>query len=149
MRTMMQSVSLAMLAMSAGVFLVVQATLNARLRELLSSWSWTGLVSYLGGTLTMTLVLLIQRQPLPNPASGVPWWSWFGGFFGAAYLVLAILSVPRLGAASTIALVIAGQMLASLTFDHFGLLGLARHAATPARAIAALLLIVAVVLMRF
>jgi transporter family-2 protein len=56
--------------------------------------------------------------------------------------------VPRLGAASTIALVVAGQMLASLVFDHFGLLGLARHPATPARGLAAALLIAAVLLMR-
>jgi transporter family-2 protein len=68
--------------------------------------------------------------------------------FGAVYLVLAIVSVPRFGAASTVALVVTGQMLASLAFDQFGLLGLDRHAASPQRMLGAMLLVVSVVLMR-
>jgi DNA-binding transcriptional LysR family regulator len=38
--------------------------------------------------------------------------------------------VPRLGAATVLALIVVGQMLGSLACDHFGLLGLP-HAATP------------------
>jgi transporter family-2 protein len=54
----------------------------------------------------------------------------------------------RLGAASLLSLVVAGQMLASSVIDHFGLLGIARHPATPSRVVGALLLVAGVVLMR-
>jgi transporter family-2 protein len=34
-----------------------------------------------------------------------------------------IISVPKIGAANVFALVIAGQLLMGLIYDHFGLLG--------------------------
>ena len=150
MREWIQVALLGVLAASAGMSLVVQVILNSRLRQELASWSWAGLVSYVGGTVAMVVVLLLQRQAWPSAAGrgDVPWWAWTGGFFGAAYLVLAIVLVPRLGAASTVALVVTGQMVASMVFDHFGLLGLARHSATPARLLGALLLVAGVGLMR-
>ena len=44
--------------------------------------------------------------------------------FGAIFIGTAILTVPRLGAATVLALILVGQMLGSLAFDQFGLLGL-------------------------
>lgn len=150
MRGWLQVGGLSVLALGAGVSLLVQVVLNARLRTGLAAWSWAAFVSYLGGTLAVAAILIAQRQPLPSEAlrNAVPWWAWAGGLFGAVYLVLAIVSVPRLGAASTVALVVTGQMLASMAFDHFGLLGLDRHAASLPRVLGALLLVVGVVLMR-
>jgi transporter family-2 protein len=57
----------------------------------------------------------------------IAWWSWRGGLFGAVFIALAILPVPKVGAATFIALLVAGQMLASATSDHFGWLGLAQR----------------------
>lgn len=138
------------LALAAGVSLLVQVVVNARLRSGLAAWSWAALVSYLGGTLAVAVILLIEKPPWP-PAlmrNHVPWWAWAGGLFGALYLVFAIICVPRLGAASTVALVVTGQMLASLVFDHFGLLGLVPQAASAPRVLGAALLVAGVVLMR-
>ena len=47
--------------------------------------------------------------------------------FGAAFILLAILLLPFLGAATLFALVIAGQVLAAVTMDHFGAFGLTAH----------------------
>ncbi|HEY0464376.1 MAG TPA: DMT family transporter [Polyangiaceae bacterium] len=150
MRGWLQVGGLSMLALGAGVSLLVQVVLNARLRIGLAAWSWAALVSYLGGTLAVAAILIVLRQPWPSEATrhAVPWWAWAGGLFGAIYLVLAIVSLPRLGAASTVALVVTGQMLASLAFDHFGLLGLDRQPASTSRFLGAALLVVSVVLMR-
>lgn len=150
MRAWLQTVGLVALAASAGVSLVIQAVLNARLRHGLASWSWAGFVSYVGGTIAMGTVLLAQREAWPSLAarSSVPWWGWIGGLFGAIYIVLAIVLIPRLGAASTVALVVAGQMLGALAFDHFGLLGVPQHQAGAARLAGAALLVVGVALMR-
>jgi transporter family-2 protein len=58
--------------------------------------------------------------------------------------------VPRLGAATTLvlALIVVGQMLGALTFDHFGLLGLPQHGVSPVRLASAACLIIGVVLVR-
>jgi transporter family-2 protein len=50
-----------------------------------------------------------------------------GGLFGAIFIGLAIFLVPQLGAATFIVLLVTGQMLASVMFDHFGWLGLAQR----------------------
>jgi transporter family-2 protein len=150
MSDLAQRILLSLLAASAGVSLVVQVALNGKLREGLASWSWAGLVSYLGGTLTMLAVVALQRPAWPSAAAraALPWSAWSGGFFGAIYIVLAIALLPRLGAAALVALVVSGQMLASMVFDHYGLLGIVRHAATPGRLLGAVLIVAGVVLIR-
>lgn len=55
----------------------------------------------------------------------VPWWHAIGGLASALYIVSGILLFPRLGAVVTIGLFIAGQMLASVVLDTFGILGVA------------------------
>jgi len=74
--------------------------------------------------------------------------SWSGGIFGAIYIAVSILLIPRLGAAMVIALIVAGQMLGSLVFDHFGLLGVPMHPASLPRLLGAALLVGGVVLLR-
>jgi bacterial/archaeal transporter family-2 protein len=71
-----------------------------------------------------------------------------GGIFGAAYIAISILLLPRLGAATLIALIVASQMMGSLAFDHFGLLGVPVHSTNLLRLMGAALLILGVVLVR-
>ena len=71
-----------------------------------------------------------------------------GGVFGAIFIGLGIFLVPQIGAATFIALVITGQMFASVAFDHFGWLGLTQHPIDTARLIGVALLIGGVVLIR-
>jgi transporter family-2 protein len=75
------------------------------------------------------LLALALRDPIPSASLAVriPWWAWSGGLFGAILIGLAIFLVPQLGAATFIAILVAGQMLASVTFDHFGWMGLAQR----------------------
>jgi len=77
------------------------------------------------------------------------WISWTGGIFGALFIGISIIMMPRLGAAVVVALIVVGQMLGSLAFDHFGLLGLPQHSAGPIRLAGAILLILGVILIRF
>ena len=114
-----------------------------------SPW-WAGLVSYLGGTLVMLTVAVATGESLPSgpTVAGTSWASWTGGVFGAVFVGVAILMVPRLGATAVVALVVVGQMLGSLAFDHFGVLGIPQHAASPIRLVGAALLIMGVVLVR-
>ena len=141
---------LALLAMAAGASVVLQQVLNANLRAALNSAAWSGFVSYAVGVGCMALLALALRDPIPaaETAARIPWWQWSGGLFGAVFIGLAIVLVPQLGAATFIALLVAGQMLASMAFDHFGLFGLAQRPIDLPRLIGMALLIGGVVLIR-
>lgn len=150
MSALLGAFGLTLLAVGAGVSFVMQQAVNADLRATLGSAAWAGFVSYLGGTLCMLVLAVILRDSMPSTAAIVRtnWWAWSGGFFGAIYIAVSILLVPRLGTATFIALLVTGQMTASLIFDHFGWFGLTERAADPWRIFGALLLVGGVVLMR-
>lgn len=146
----MQTFFLYVLALGAGVSVATQQVLNGSLRASLGSPAWAGLISYAGGLLTMivAVVALGERTPSWKVMAEVPWWAWTGGVFGGAFILLSILLLPSLGAATLFALVIAGQVLAAVTLDHFGALGLTPHPIGNARLAGAVLLIAGVVLIR-
>jgi transporter family-2 protein len=140
----------AFVALLAGASLVMQSALNSQLRSALNSPVRAGLISYVGGTITMLLIALAMRESW-SYASDLPrvsWWLLTGGFFGAAYIVAIIVLIPRVGAATVFALIVTGQMLASLVFDQFGVFGITQRSIDLTRVAGALLLIAGVVLIR-
>jgi transporter family-2 protein len=142
--------SLSLLAAGAGVSFVFQQAVNANLRAEIGSPWWAGFISYLGGTLVMLAVSLVLREPWLTGATiaRTSWMSWTGGIFGAIYIAISILLLPRLGAAVVVALIVLGQMLAALAFDHFALLGVPENPISPLRLIGAGLLVAGVVVIR-
>ena len=65
------------LAVAAGVSLVVQQALNANLRYALNSAAWSGFMSYLVGVICMAAFALALRDPIPSAsvAARIPWWA--------------------------------------------------------------------------
>jgi transporter family-2 protein len=147
---MPNSLLLMILAVGSGASIVLQQALNANLRTALNSAAWSGFMSYFVGLLCMIALAVALRDPIPSVtvAARIPWWAWSGGLFGAIFIGLAVVLVPKLGAATFFALLITGQLLASVAFDHFGLLGLAQRSIDLPRLIGVALLIGGVVLIR-
>jgi bacterial/archaeal transporter family-2 protein len=146
---------LAVFGVLAGIALATQAAVNAHLGKTLDSLSLAAFVSYLGGTIVMALVLAAGKPAglgLPPLGGGVlsrvPWWAWTGGLLGSIYVMISIVLVPRLGNATVLSLFVLGQMLASITFDHFGLFGLTVRPADLGRILGAGLVVIGVLLMR-
>ena len=141
-----------LLVIAAGVSVALQQVLNASLRTQIDSPWWAGFVSYFVGMVAMLVVALAMPGPRLTlsglGAGGHGWVAWTGGLFGAIFIAVAILMVPRLGAATVLALIVVGQMLGSLAFDHFGLLGMAPHPLTLVRVAGAGCLVLGVVLIR-
>jgi transporter family-2 protein len=139
-----------MLAAAAGISLVMQQALNANLRAALGSAAWSGFASYLVGLVCMAALALLLRDPLPLAATAarIPWFAWSGGLFGAIFIGLAIFLLPQLGAATFFVLLVSGQMLGSIAFDHFGLMGVPVHPVSVVRIAGAALLVGGVVLIR-
>jgi transporter family-2 protein len=141
---------LPLLAVFAGISFVMQQTVNAGLRTAIGSAAWAGFISYLGGTLCMLALALVLRDTLPAAPllARSPWWAWSGGLFGAVYIAISIFLVPRLGTATFVALLVAGQMLASVIADHCGLFGVTQHPISLSRLLGAALLLGGVILIR-
>ena len=137
-----------LLAFGAGVSIVIQQALNSNLRTELNSAAWSGFVSYSAGLACMALLVIALRDPLPplGTMARIPWWAWTGGVFGAIFIGLGIVLVPKLGAATFIALLVAGQMIGSVAFDHFGWLGMKQVKAGPARLFGAAVMVAGIVL---
>ncbi|MGY3589838.1 transporter family-2 protein [Bradyrhizobium sp. USDA 4341] len=146
----MQVWFLYLLGLGAGIAVAVQQVLNGNLRSALNSPAWAGLVSYLGGFVTMAVVLVATREPVPSwkLVSAVPWWAWSGGILGGVFILLMILLLPSLGAATLLALVVAGQMTAGIAMDHFGVFGLAQHPVSISRLAGIALIIGGVLLIK-
>ncbi len=113
-------------AVFGGFAFVLQQTVNAGLKGALGSPYWAGLTNFAVGGMAMALLLAAMREPVPSlqAVSRAPWYAWTGGLLGLLYIVGTILLIPRLGAATVVGLFIVGQVLTSLAFDHFGVLGL-------------------------
>ncbi len=63
-------------------------------------------------------------------------------------MVGSIVTAPKLGAATLVALILAGQAFASLLVDHFGWVGFEEHPVTLLRLLGILLLAGGVALVR-
>jgi bacterial/archaeal transporter family-2 protein len=143
-----------LLGLLAGAALPVQGAVNAQLRADLGAPATVGAFSFVVATATMAVVLLaflaLRRTARPRlaPLRRLPWWGWLGGFAGAIYVTSVFLLIPRIGAAATIGLTVAGQQLASLLVDHWGWLRLPRRPATRRRLAGVALLLAGVALVQ-
>lgn len=133
------TVLFALLAAVAGMLIAAQAGINNQLRYAAGTPIGAALISFLTGTAGLLLAVIITGEGIPSrdAVSSLPWWAWIGGLLGTFGVAVTILLVPRLGAATTVALNITGQMLASLVLDTFGWLGVPEEPLSAARILGA------------
>lgn len=97
------------------------------------------------GTFLILLVLLLGNAGGARTAVGsalqAPPYLWIGGIFGVLVLVSAVLLVPRVGAATFVAYLVAGQLIGALVLDQLGAFGLPRYPVTILRVVGVVLLI--------
>jgi transporter family-2 protein len=139
----------AALGVAAGAALPLQGAVNAQLRADLDAPIAAGAWSFVVAAAAMIAVLAATgpRAARPDRLGQVPWWGWLGGLCGATYVTSVFLLIPEIGVAPTIGLTVAGQQLASVLVDRYGLLRLPRRPISRRRlaGVAALLLGVALI----
>ncbi len=112
----------------AGGATALQAPTNARLAAAVGSPVNAAFVSFAIGTVALGLLAAVLHvRPDMGATRAMPAWAWMGGLYGCVFVITAAWAVPRLGAALTITLMVAGQLLISLALDHFGALGVPRQ----------------------
>ncbi|MGV0908125.1 DMT family transporter [Martelella sp. FOR1707] len=113
-------------AITTGAVVPFQAGANAALGRALGHPLWGTLISLCVSFVCIVPVMYlakVQAPALMNLAQA-PRWIWIGGVVGVVYITGALMLAPKLGAAGFVMAVIAGQMLASMIIDQWGLVGL-------------------------
>ena len=143
-------IMLILLAVVAGICMPVQAGINNTLRHWTNHTVVAACISFAVGTLALLVYILLMRIPWPhmNTIGQTRVWEWSGGLLGAFFVSVTIFLAPRLGATTMLSLVLAGQMVASLLLDHFGLLGFPVRPITLTRIVGVALLVAGVMLVR-
>lgn len=149
------SLSWIALALAAGAVLPIQGAVNGLLQSELQAPFAVGLISFVVATLSMgaVLVLVLSYGAAPRPSLTrlpiMPWWGWLGGVAGAVYVTTVFTAMPAIGAAATVGLTVAGQQIASVLVDRYGLLRLPRRQISPLRLAGVVVLLAGVVVIKF
>lgn len=79
-------------------------------------------VTHFGGTIVAGVVLLAMGGGQLHAWRTVPWYALGAGVFGVTLISSLAFTIPRLGVAAAVVLVVAAQLAVSASIDHFGLL---------------------------
>jgi transporter family-2 protein len=122
-------------ALVAGAANPFQSGTNAALKTQLTQPLWATLWVYATGLLGVLLVQAIVRQPLPSgsQASAAPWWAWTGGLISIIATFAGLMLAQKLGSGIFTGISITASIVVSIAVDHFGLLGVKQHSASPLR----------------
>ena len=143
------TILLGLLAVASGALIPVQAASNAALsRTIQGNVPFAATTLFLTALVASALAVLASGKGLPSLGElrEAPWWSYSGGPIVAFYVFTITFLAPRLGVGNAIALVVAGQVMAALAIDHFGLMRSLVFPLNPTRALGAVLMIIGVFL---
>ncbi|KAI8886158.1 DUF606-domain-containing protein [Backusella circina FSU 941] len=133
----------------AGVAIAFQAGCNATLNKY-GGRSFSSVCTFSIAAVCSCLffifdILVLKTPPPSGKLRDAPWYAWIGGILGAFYVIINILTVPRLGTATVLSIFVCAQIITACIIDHFGLLGLAKRKYSIWRILASLGLIGCVV----
>lgn len=137
-------------AFLSGTTLPLQSAVNSTVSGHLGNPLYGTMISFTGGAVLSLLVCLLTPVGFPplSKFAGINWIYFSGGIYGMIIVTSVILSVPFAGVSATLASVIAGQLIMSVVFDHFGWLGLAEMKITVSRLAGIALLLAGVYLIQ-
>lgn len=113
------------LALGIGIAMAIQTALNTQLRESLNSPLQAAFISFLIGTIVLSLLVSFEDATKPSLAQlgQIPWYLWLGGFLGVYAISVSIYTAPKFGFLTLSGVIIFGQLGMSMLLDHFGWLG--------------------------
>jgi bacterial/archaeal transporter family-2 protein len=130
-------------ALLSGAAITAQAGSNSQLKQSLRDPIIALTINYIFGLVSVMLVVLFARVPLPTmqKIAAAPWWAWMGGLLGVLYGLSVVFLASRMGAATLISTVVTGQLVFALVVDHFGWIGFEVHRAGALRILGCVLMI--------
>ncbi|MEW5938985.1 MAG: DMT family transporter [Chloroflexota bacterium] len=113
---------LILLALIGGVAVTLQGQFMGIMDQTLGTRE-SVFITYAGGGLAATILILFLRGGNLRAAASVPWYAFGAGLVGLLIVGTIGFTVPRLGLTTALTLVVAGQFLASILIEQFGWFG--------------------------
>ncbi|MGV3105333.1 DMT family transporter [Staphylococcus borealis] len=139
------------LGIVADMMVPIQTSINARLGRFTESTFYASTISFFIGSLFLFILNVIFNPKLFDASfySGhtIDYHWWVGGLLGVCFLTGNLLLLPRIGAALTVVMTVAGQIIMGVFIDTFGLLGASNHPFTLLKAVGILILLFGILLM--
>jgi bacterial/archaeal transporter family-2 protein len=121
-------------AVVAGLAGAAQAAISGALGRRVGSVQAAAFGTVIAATILVVLAVLLGRGGGIVAAVRQPPWLWLTGVLGATIVLAITYAPPRIGTFATVALLIAGQLVAGALIDAYGLLGSPRLPVTFTRA---------------
>lgn len=139
-----------LLGIIAGMLSACQTAINGRLGVELDSVYEAAFISFVTGTLVLTVIVILQHPHLTfaEKKEDHTWWMWLGGFIGAGFVAGNAYLAPVIGTGLAVVIVLIGLMTGSLLVDQFGLLGAKKTAITPLQILGLIVMIAGVSVIR-
>ncbi len=119
----MQTLILAVVVgLAGGVAVGLQGPLASLMSQRVGTMGSVFII-HLGGALMAGAVLLVMGGGNLAAWRSVPWYALGAGVFGLVILSAVSYTIPRIGAAVTVTLIVTAELILSAILDHFGLLG--------------------------
>jgi bacterial/archaeal transporter family-2 protein len=108
--------------LAGGIAVGLQGPLTSLMSERLGVLESVFIV-HLGGALLAGIPLLVLGGGNLGDWRGVPWYALAAGSLGLVILCAVSFTIPRIGVATTVTLIVAAELITAAVLDHFGLLG--------------------------
>jgi len=109
-----------LIGMAGGVAVGLQSPIASMITQRLGIFESVFII-HISGAVIALVPMLIYGSKLSQWRS-MPWYVWGAGIFGLIVIAAISYTIPRVGVAASITAVVAGQVLAGMVIDHFGLL---------------------------
>jgi transporter family-2 protein len=119
---MQNLVFIILIGLAGGVAVGLQTPLASLLSQRIGTME-SVFILHLGGGLLAGLFLLAAGGGNLGAWRSVPWYMLGAGVFGVVVISAISYTIPRIGVATTVTLVVMAQLVISALLDHFGLLG--------------------------
>ncbi|HEX4849187.1 MAG TPA: DMT family transporter [Puia sp.] len=139
-----------LMTLIVGFCFPVMAASNGMLGKQLGGPFVATLAVFQLGSILLLLIIFLTRSAVPSlhQLLHINWKIWLGCCIVILNLITFTVVPGKIGIANMIVLFIAGQLLASMVLEHFGLLNLAVHAINWQRLLGLVFLIAGVILIK-
>ncbi|KKI56670.1 transporter family-2 protein [Staphylococcus pasteuri] len=139
------------LGIFVGMLIPIQTSVNSRLSQYTKSSFYASTISFGVGTVCLIILNLIINPQMLAPSflthQDINYHWFIGGLLGVCFLTGNLLLLPRLGAALTVVITVAGQIIMGVTIDTLGLFGANEQSFTLFKAVGIILLLIGILLM--
>jgi transporter family-2 protein len=137
---MMETMATLLIGLLGGIAVGTQGPIAGAMGQRIGGAS-SSFVVHLGGTILSGILILARGGEQIERWRTLPWYMLAAGVYGVVLYLTLTFTIPRLGAAGAVTLIIVGQLLTGILIDQLGLFGLTAQPIDASRLLAAALLI--------